>query len=126
MCCLPLAPISRIGTKYSQLVDNLIIGRGVVLFLACLLWGVFFTFYRVITLYRNDSAKRILFGILCLGASIGLLFSQLDVYTFITHIRKLIDDDGYFFWLVVLEWIIPGCALFLVLIRDRNRMPRGQ
>ena len=109
-----------------MLMDDLIVGRGVVLLLACLLWGVFFASYKVITRYRNDSAKRILFGILGIGASIGLLFSQLDAYTFITHIRKPIDDDRFFFWLGLLEFGIPVCALYWVLIRDRIRTTNGQ
>ena len=107
-------------------MDNLITGRVVVLFLACLLWGVFFTFYKVITLYSNNSVKRTFFGVLCIVASIGLIFFQIDSYGSITQIRKPIDNDAFFFWLVVLEGIIPMIVLFLMLYRDRNRNLKSQ
>lgn len=111
-----------------MLMDDLITGRAVVLFLALLLWGIFITFYGVINRYQSNVGKRIFFGGACIAASLGLILFQIDAYTAITHIRKPIDNDPYFFWLGVMEWGIPLCVLYVILVRRRMREKgiRGQ
>ena len=105
-------------------MDNLVLGKGIVLALACIMWGVFYIYYKVITRYVHDEVRRIIYGFICLGTSIGLLFSQMDLYSSITGIRKPVDNDMFFFLLGIVEWLIPACALFVILAKRRSRAIR--
>jgi hypothetical protein len=105
-------------------MDNLVWGRVVAVFLAILLWGMFSLYFKAISRFEPGTARRTVSGSLCILISLGIIFLQLDRYSSITEIGRPLDDDLFFFWLVILEAVNSTVALFTFLIKDRNRKIR--
>ena len=104
-------------------MNDLILGRLVVLSLTVVVWGVFFVFYKVLTHFRKDSLQRVIYGGVCLASALAIVFLQLDAYSALTHIDKPIDNDSFFFLLGPMEYGIPLFVGYFYLWRQyRNRM----
>ena len=99
-------------------MNNILCGRLAAIGILCFLWAVFFCFYKAMLLYRDDQLRRIVYGVICIGTAIALLFSQIGAYISITHIERPIDKDLYFFCILVIEWGLPIFPLFIFLARQ--------
>jgi ABC-type glycerol-3-phosphate transport system permease component len=104
-------------------MENLAITRIAVLLLAFIQVGVFFAFYKVIIRYRHRAAKRLSLGVACIVALIAVLLCQFQAYELLSNVRNPIENDSFFFWLLVVEWAIPTFALFAVLVKMRKGRP---
>lgn len=101
-------------------MSNLVLARIVLLALAggFVLAGLGFS--TLMIHYRSTANRRMLFGVPLLVLLAGIVFVQLVSYTNLSGVRRPIDNDVLFFWVVICENLLAIVAIFYSAYRRRK------
>jgi len=101
-------------------MSNLVFARIVHLALAAgfILTGL--AFNALMLRYRDNSSRRLLFGVPLIALLAVIPFVQLDSYSSIAGVRKPLDNDTLFFSVVVFEGLVAIALVFYGAYRRRK------
>jgi hypothetical protein len=101
-------------------MNDIVFARAVLLALAVLFMLAGFSFSALMLRFRSDSRRRLQFGVPLLAALVVLVFFQFNSYSNLTGLRKPIDDDAIFFWIIIFECVVVFGGIFYSAYRRRG------